>query len=136
MDVAKAHLSTVSEGTPFCVANTPGTACVDQIDGFNFKFTGENILGVSAGISSAADFLPVSGTFQGHTHLGLQLLSNNEIRVDVTGDAPLLNDQLVLNLSFASVGVPGPMVGAGLPGLLAGFGAMLAWYRKRRAVAA
>jgi hypothetical protein len=28
---------------------------------------------------------------------------------------------------------PGPVVGAGLPGLLAGFGAMLAWYRKRRA---
>ena len=32
--------------------------------------------------------------------------------------------------------VPGPIVGAGLPGLLAGFGVMLAWYRKRRAVAA
>jgi hypothetical protein len=33
-------------------------------------------------------------------------------------------------------GVPGPIAGAGLPGLLAGFGAMLAWYRKRRLVAA
>jgi len=32
--------------------------------------------------------------------------------------------------------VPGPIVGAGLPGLLAGFGVILAWYRKRRAVAA
>jgi hypothetical protein len=29
--------------------------------------------------------------------------------------------------------VPGPVVGAGLPGLLVGFGAMLTWYRKRRA---
>lgn len=29
--------------------------------------------------------------------------------------------------------VPGPVVGAGFPGLLAGFGAMLAWYRRRRA---
>jgi hypothetical protein len=28
--------------------------------------------------------------------------------------------------------VPGPVVGAGLPGLLAGVGAMLAWYRKKR----
>jgi hypothetical protein len=28
--------------------------------------------------------------------------------------------------------VPGPIVGAGLPGVLAGFGVMLAWYRKRR----
>lgn len=34
-----------------------------------------------------------------------------------------------------TVGVPGPVAGAGLPGLLAGFGALLAWYRKRRAVA-
>jgi hypothetical protein len=34
------------------------------------------------------------------------------------------------------VGVPGPIAGAGLPGVLAGFGAMLAWYRKRRAIAA
>jgi opacity protein-like surface antigen len=34
-----------------------------------------------------------------------------------------------------AVSVPGPIVGAGLPGLLAGFGAMLAWYRKRRAAA-
>jgi hypothetical protein len=32
--------------------------------------------------------------------------------------------------------VPGPIVGAGLPGLLAGFGAMLAWYGRRRAIAA
>jgi hypothetical protein len=31
--------------------------------------------------------------------------------------------------------VPGPIAGAGLPGLMAGLGAMLAWYRKRRAVA-
>jgi hypothetical protein len=42
------------------------------------------------------------------------------------------------NASFTLTGtsitsVPGPIVGAGLPGLLAGFGAMLAWYRKRRA---
>jgi hypothetical protein len=32
--------------------------------------------------------------------------------------------------------VPGPVVGAGLPGLLAGFGAMLAWYRKKHSIAA
>jgi hypothetical protein len=29
---------------PFCFANTPGTACVDVIDGFDFKFTGETSL--------------------------------------------------------------------------------------------
>jgi hypothetical protein len=95
-------------GAPFCFANTPGTACVDVIDGFDFKFTGENILGVAVDPSSAPNFLPVVGTFQGNAHLGLQLLSNNEIQVDVTGDLPLLNDQLVLNLSFEQVQPPPP----------------------------
>ena len=95
-------------GFPFCTANTVGTACADVIDGFDFKFTGENILGVSVDASSAAAFQPVSGTFQGNTHLGLQLLGNNEIQVDVTGDLPLLNDQLVLDLQFALPPPPPP----------------------------
>lgn len=63
----------------FCFLDTPGTACVDMIDGFDFQFTGEDILGVSVDPASAPDFLPVSGTFQGNTHLGLQLISSNEI---------------------------------------------------------
>jgi hypothetical protein len=32
---------------------------------------------VSADPASATGFQPVTGTFQGNTHLGLQLLSNN-----------------------------------------------------------
>jgi hypothetical protein len=130
-------ITNVLSGVPFCFANTPGTACVDVIDGFDFKFTGENILGVSVDPSSAADFQPVTGTFQGNTHLGLELLSNNEIQVDVTGDLPLLNDRLVLDLSFAPVGVPTPVAGAGLPGMatiLAGVG--FVWWRRKRKDAA
>ena len=54
-----------------------------------------------------------------------QSANNKEINWDIVS-APSGNTR----------SVPGPVVGAGLPGLLAGFGAMLAWYRKRRAVVA
>jgi hypothetical protein len=101
-------ITNMLSGAPFCLLNTPGTACTDHIDGFDFQFTGENILGVTADPASAAAFLPVTGTFQGNTHLGLQLLSNNEIRVDVTGDLPNANDQLILDLNFTAVPPPPP----------------------------
>jgi hypothetical protein len=95
-------------GSSFCFLGNVGNACTDQIDGFDFKFTGENILGVSVDPASAAAFQPVTGTFQGNDHLGLQLLSNNEVQVDVTGDLPLLNDSLILDLSFTALPPPPP----------------------------
>jgi hypothetical protein len=52
----------------------------------------------------------------------------------VAFDAPVVIG--TWDVTVGPVGVPGPVAGAGLPGLLAGFGAILAWYRKRRAVAA
>jgi len=112
-------------GAPFCSTNSSGTACADVIDGFDFLFTGENILGVSVDPASATGMLPVSGTFQGNTHLGLQLLSNNEIRIDLTGDFPLLNDTLILDLVFApTTSVPEPssilLVAIALGALVAG----------------
>jgi len=94
-------ITNLDSGFPFCVTNERGTACPDAIDGFDLKFTGEDIIGVTVASATPADFLPVSGTFQGNTHLGLQLISPNEIRVDVTGDEPLLDDELILDVETA-----------------------------------
>jgi hypothetical protein len=52
---------------------------------------------------------------------------------DFVLDSPQVSALLASDfIHDAPVGVPGPMAGAGLPGLLAGFGAMFAWYRRRR----
>jgi len=91
-------ITNLSPGAPFCFENDPGTSCPDVIDGFDFLFTGENIFSVSVDGNSASDFLPVSGTFQSNTHLGLQLISANEIRVDVTGDAPVNGHELIIDV--------------------------------------
>ncbi len=110
--------------SPFCFAGGSGTACTDVIDGFDLKFTGEDITGVTVDAASAADFLPVTGTFQGNTHSGLQLLSQDEIQVDLTGDSPAVGDQLILDVSFGSPPPPPPTVPE--PATLALLGSALA----------
>ena len=115
-------ITNLASGLPFCVADTPGTSCTDAIDGFDLLFTGEDILGVSVDAASDADFAPVTGVFQGKTHLGLQLISANEIRVDVTGDEPAVNGQLLIDVSFTAPPPPSVPEPATLPLLGAALG--------------
>jgi hypothetical protein len=110
--------------TPFCSVST--IPCPDSFTGFEFVFSsGVNIKGVSADGTSAADFLPNSGT----PHNGLQLLSPTDILVDVTGDAPKTGDKLILDLSFPTTTVPEPSTISLLAG---GLLATLYFERRRR----
>ena len=107
---------------PYCYSVAQGTSCGDVINGFDFKFTGENIIGVRVDATSDSGMQPVTGTFQGNTHSGLQLLSNNEILVDMTGDLPSANlVSLILDVTTAPIQTPEPasvaVLAVGLLGL-------------------
>lgn len=114
--------------TPYCSGNFSGTGCTDHISGFDVLFTGESITGVSVdATASDTSMLPVTGTAPpySYAHSGLQLLSPNEILVDLTGDLPAGTQTLTLNVTTAagSVGTPEPwsvaLLGVGLLSLLA-----------------
>jgi hypothetical protein len=49
----------------------------------------------------------------------------SRIGTDITHEGPF-------NASFSLIGVPGPIAGAGLPGLILACGALLAFARRRR----
>lgn len=60
------------------------------------------------------------------THLKVQFLDASGAKA-----GSLLSDDLVV-----TVGVPGPLAGAGLPGLILAGGGLLGWWRRKRNLAA
>jgi hypothetical protein len=90
---------------PFCFDGvSTGAACTDAIDGFEFKFTGENILGATVNAASAPGFIPA--TFG--SHVGLDLINNNDLLIDLTGVSPGADTDLIIDLSFTASPPPPP----------------------------
>jgi hypothetical protein len=76
-------------------------------------------------LSSVADIVQIS--FE---------LTDAPILSDINGNpVPTTNDFAIGTLELVDPppsSVPGPIVGAGLPGLVAGFGGFIGWWRRRR----
>lgn len=107
-----------STNFPFCISNSnnQGAACADVYDRFDFVFTNEAITGASLGTS----------TWNHWSGSQPNLISPNEVTIDITGDFPDPGTSLVINLTFGGDVTPAPepaslaifaIAGAGLLGV-------------------
>jgi hypothetical protein len=114
-----------------CQINGGAASFFNACSGANSSGTlfslGHDLTGGGAFYSGVGNFLPVTIAFAATPGA----FANCSSATPCNFDLGFVSMQGTSQVSA----VPGPIAGAGVPGLLAGFGAMLAWYRRRRAIA-
>ena len=115
--------NTFAGGTIQEILNFTGAVVYEGADGQIGGGDDQVVLGPE--LATACIMIPNCQVFGGSA-----VLNSGEYHLRITGFA---GDASGYGGNLSTFGVPGPAVGAGIPGIVAAFGLGLAWYRRRKA---